>query len=150
MTDDRYIKDLGYIDEKLLFFGGVYSNFQALTELKKYAEANGYLPVNIFCTGDIAGYCAQPNECIELIQQWGINAIAGNVELQLRNAEDDCGCGFSADSRCDLFSRNWYDYTKSKITALSIEYLNTLPHHFCFGYGNDRIMLVHGSWFHTS
>lgn len=150
MMEEKAIKDIGTINGRLLFFGGVYSNLQALEALKNWADENDYTPSNIFCTGDILGYCAQPVECIDLIKQWGIYSIAGNVEIQVRNAEEDCGCDFKDGGRCDLFSRNWYAYTQSKMDSEAIEWLHSLAHHIQFILGDKKITIVHGSWFHTS
>ena len=148
--EQKIIKDLGAIHGKLLFFGGVYSNLQALESLKNWADANDYNPQNIFCTGDVLGYCAQPLECIALLKEWNVHVVAGNVELQIRNDETDCGCDFTSGGRCDLFSKNWYAYTQSKINADAKNWLHTLPHHIKFIYGNKKITMVHGSWFHIS
>ncbi len=150
MVEKKTIENLGEIKGKLLFFGGVYSNLQALKSLKMWAAKNDFLPENIFCTGDILGYCAQPVECIELIKAWNINSIAGNVEMQIRNDEDNCGCDFVTEGRCDVFSKNWYSYIQSKINKATKDWLCTLPHHIRINYGNDIITIVHGSWFHIS
>jgi predicted phosphodiesterase len=150
MNNKKTIQDLKNKTGKLLFFGGVYSNLQSLQALKKIANDAGYLPENIFCTGDIVGYCAQPNECIGLIKDWGIHSIAGNVELQLREDADDCGCDFSTGGTCDLLSKNWYSFAKNTITEESRSWLNTLPEHIRFTWHGKKIMLVHGSWFNTS
>ncbi len=150
MKAARVIKNLGKLKGKLLMFGGVYGNLQALKKLKKWADENNYCNENIFCTGDILGYCAQPAESIKLLQQWDINIIAGNVELQIRNDEDDCGCDFNSGGRCDLFSRTWYAYTKSKIDDSIKDWLHTTPDNIQFSYAGRNITLVHGSWFHTS
>ncbi|MEO6221254.1 MAG: metallophosphoesterase family protein [Ginsengibacter sp.] len=150
MNDEKIITDLGEIDGKLLFFGGVYSNLQALSSLKKWAEENNFLPQNIFCTGDILGYCAQPVECISLLKEWGIYSIAGNVELNIRNNKDDCGCDFESGGRCDLFSKNWYNYIQNNLDTPSKLWINSLPHHIKFKYGKDKVTIVHGSWLHTS
>ncbi len=150
MSEEKNIQNLGTIEGKLLFFGGVYSNLQALEALKIWADKNGFTPDKIFCTGDIVGYCAQPAECIEFIKEWGIYSIAGNVELQLRADEADCGCDFKGGGRCDVFSRNWYAYTKKKMNAVAISWLHTLPHHIQFQYGEKKLIFVHGSWFQTS
>ncbi len=150
MREEKNIQNLGTIEGKLLFFGGVYSNLQALEALKIWADQNGFTPDKIFCTGDIVGYCAQPAECIEFIKEWGIYSIAGNVELQIRNGEDDCGCDFKDGGRCDLFSRNWYTYIQNNITQNSIDWLHTLPHHIQFHWQGKKIIIVHGSWFQTS
>ncbi|MGB3468398.1 MAG: metallophosphoesterase family protein, partial [Cyclobacteriaceae bacterium] len=75
------IKNIGKIQGKMLVFGGVYSNLQALNALKKVAEEEEISTCNILCTGDMVGYCAQPDECLRSIREWGIHSIAGNVEL---------------------------------------------------------------------
>ncbi len=150
MNNKKTIKELKNITGKLLFFGGVYSNLQSLKALKKIADDAGYLPENIFCTGDIVGYCAQPNECIDLIKDWGIHSIAGNVELQLIEDADDCGCDFNSGSICDLLSKNWYSFAKKTVTEESRSWLNTLPEHIRFDWNDKSLLLVHGSWFNTS
>ena len=148
--EERIIQNLKTKSGKLLFFGGVYSNLQSLEALQKWAVDNQYSPHNIFCTGDILGYCAQPVECIQLIRDWGIHSIAGNVELQIRNGDEDCGCDFKEGGRCDLFSRNWYGYTQSRMNEETTSWLHTLPHHIQFSYGGRNLIIVHGSWFQTS
>ena len=150
MSDNKNIQQKKQVTGKLLFFGGVYSNLQSLQALKFWADENGFAPQNIFCTGDIVGYCAQPIESINLIKEWRIHSIAGNVEIQLRNNDEDCGCDFSTGGRCDIFSRNWYNYAQSKMNKEAIDWLQTLPENIQFDFGHHRISIVHGSWFQTS
>lgn len=150
MTDQKTTHDLGILKGKLLFFGGVYSNLQALEALRLWASENSFASHQIFCTGDIGGYCANPMECFDLIRNWQINTIAGNVELQLKDNKDDCGCEFSPDGRCDLFSKTWYNYIKKQMDAVTGTWLTTLPHHITFTYAGKRFAIVHGSWFNTS
>ena len=59
---DKKIKYIGTKSGKLLRFGGVYGNLQALEALISIAETEGIAPENCICTGDITGYCAQPEE----------------------------------------------------------------------------------------
>ena len=134
----------------VLVFGGVYSNLQALEQLKKMADERGIAPQNIICTGDVVGYCAQPEECVQLVANWGIHVIAGNVEIQLRNGDDDCGCNFGEGSRCDLFSRKWYPYAQSKLSPASFEWMKSLPDHLKFQFGTRKVFVLHGSFFNTS
>ncbi len=148
--EQKIIKDLGAIHGKLLFFGGVYSNLQALQAIQQWADANDYNPQNIFFTGDVLGYCAQPLECIDLLKNWKVHCIAGNVEIQVRNNKEDCGCDFSDGGRCDLFSKNWYSYIQSNVDDAAKQWLHTLPHHIQFMYSDKKFVLVHGSWFATS
>ncbi len=148
--EHKVVKDLGSVEGPLLLFGGVYSNLQALQALKQWADEAGYLPSNIFCTGDLLGYCAQPLECIKLAREWGIHLIAGNVELQLSSNEEDCGCEFVEGGTCDLLSKTWYPFTRARMTEDALNWLRSLPHHISFDYGGRKLLLVHGSWFGTA
>ncbi len=144
------IKDLGEIKGKVLLFGGVYSNLQALEELQRIAKEEGFLPSNIICTGDVVGYCAQPEEVVNAVKAWGVPCIAGNVELQLREGEYDCGCEFKEGSRCDDFAKNWYPYAQINLSKESIDWMHTLPEFIQFQYGGKRVFVLHGSYHHTS
>jgi len=130
---------------KLLLFGGVYSNLQALEVLHSWTNTNGFEADQIVCTGDVVGYCAQPQECVDLIKNWGIHCIAGNVEIQLRNGDDDCGCNFSEDSSCDLNSRNWYPFAKENINQDALDWMKTLPLNLVIEFGGVKWGVVHGS-----
>lgn len=145
MKPENMVQDLGIISGKILVFGGVYSNLPALEKLMEIAGQLDISPGNIICTGDIVGYCAQPEECVQRIRQWGIHSIAGNVEIQLRNGEADCGCNFDEGSRCDTFSRKWYPFAQSKLSEQSIEWMKQLPMHLRFKYGRQSIYVLHGA-----
>lgn len=149
---DRLIqtKNVGILKGELLIFGGVYSNLEALISIKDECEKRNISPQNIICTGDIVGYCANPVECMDFIMDWGIHVIAGNVEIQLRENSDDCGCNFEESSRCDIFSRKWYPFAKSKLNEQHIQWMMELPDHLAFTYANKRVEVVHGSFFDTS
>lgn len=150
MSRQKVTKDIGNVEGKLLIFGGVYSNLQALEALKAVSDEQGFAPGNIICTGDIVGYCAQPEESVRLIKDWGIHCIAGNVEIQLRERQDDCGCDFNEDSRCDIFSRNWYAYAQRNVSETSLQWMDTLPDFLTFAHGGRNGIVVHGSYFETS
>ncbi|MDC7994240.1 metallophosphoesterase family protein [Altibacter sp. HG106] len=147
---DKKIKSLGKLKGKVLLFGGVYSNLQALEALICISENLDIPPENCICTGDIIGYCAQPEETLQLFHSWGAHSILGNVEIQLRSGAQDCGCEFRKGSRCDDFSQQWYPYAQSKLSQQSYTYLNTLPDHIEFTYAGKRVMVVHGSWFEVA
>ena len=147
---NKSITDIGQLTGKVLLFGGVYSNLPALEALIDVAESEGIPPENCICTGDIIGYCAQPEETIQTFKNWKAKSIVGNVEIQLRDDEDDCGCDFREGSRCDNFSQLWYPYAKSKLSKDSLNYLETLPDHIKFTLGNKTVSVVHGSYFNVS
>lgn len=143
-------KHLGTLTGELLVFGGVYSNLQALEKLIAIASVQNISPENIICTGDIVGYCAQPEEVVETIKRWGIHCIVGNVELQLRNGEESCGCNFRKGSRCDDLSQLWYPYAQTKLSAQSLDWMQLLPEYLRFRYANKEFLVVHGSYHHVS
>lgn len=138
------------IQGNILLFGGVYSNLQALEKLKRIAEQNNIPAENCICTGDIVGYCAQPEETVQLFKLWGARSIAGNVEIQLKNGAEDCGCDFKKGSRCDSFSQLWYPFAQSKLSKSSLKFISNLPDHIQFQYANKSVTVVHGDWFNVS
>ena len=144
------MKKIGNLKNTVLLFGGVYSNLQALETMKEIAINLGIAGNNIICTGDIVGYCADPEECVTAIKEWGIHTIAGNVEIQLREGLEDCGCDFNVDSRCDLFAKQWYPYAQKKVSKTSIEWMNTIPEFLEFDFYGKKCVVVHGSYFNTS
>ena len=139
-------RDLGTLHGELLVFGGVYSNLQALEAVRGFAKTRGIPASNVICTGDIVGYCADPTPCVELIRDWGIRAIAGNVELNIRDGREDCGCNFDDDSACDLFSRIWYPYAREHSSAAAVAYMHTLPDYLEFAHAGRRVRVVHGNY----
>ena len=147
---EQKIKALADIKGPILVFGGVYSNLQALEAIYKKAQELNIDANHIICTGDIVAYCAQPVECINFIKDWGIHCIAGNVEINLYQGDDDCGCNFSDGGRCDTFSRQWYPYLKSRITEEEIIWMKQLPHYLKFNYAGKKVFVMHGSYPNTS
>ncbi len=143
-------KDLGEIKGKMLLFGGVYSNLQALQELQKIASVEGIPPSNIICTGDVVGYCAQPEETVNVFRDWGAHCIIGNVEEQLREGGNDCGCDFEEGGRCASFADNWYPYAQLHLSDDSIYWMHTLPDYLAFEFNGKKFFVVHGSSHHIS
>ncbi len=135
---------------KLLLFGGIYSNLHALLALKSWAEQHNFTPDQIICTGDIGGYCAHPKAVYDTLERWNVHCIAGNVEIQLRNEEGDCGCDFDEDSRCDLFSRQWYPYVQEQVSTSNLDWMKKLPEHLALQTPMGTFHVVHGSYFNTS
>lgn len=144
------MKSIGNLEGKLVIFGGVYSNYQALEALIEFC-VNEQIPAqNIICTGDIVGYCAEPELCVQTIRDWGINVIRGNVEIQLANDEPDCGCNFNTDSPCSIYSMQWYPYARKNTSENAKNWMKSLPDHITFYYNNLKFGVVHGSYFETA
>ena len=147
---DKGITHIGTKNGRLLLFGGVYSNLQALEQLISIAEAEGITPENCICTGDITGYCAQPEETVQLFKKWGAISIAGNVELQLANDSEDCGCDFKVGGRCDGFSKMWFPFTKGRLSEASLQWISEIPENISFDFGGKKITVVHGNYGNVS
>ncbi|OAV44642.1 hypothetical protein A3850_009125 [Lewinella sp. 4G2] len=150
MTKPTTEKQLGTLTGPVLLFGGAYSNFHALEALKAEADRLGIPPCNIICTGDTPGYCADPEACLDLIEKWGIHSIAGNVETNLVNGTDDCGCGFGDGSRCDMFAKLWYTYAAKNVSPKNLAFMAGLPDFLRFQYAGKEVVVLHGSPRHQS
>jgi len=158
-------KDIGILTGEVLVFGGVYSNLEALKAVQAFAKTRGIAANNIICTGDIVGYCANPTEAIEAVRDWGVHAIAGNVEMNIRDGLEDCGCNFDENSRCDIFSRIWYPFAFKNSSPTAVEYMKGLPDYLTFELGQNsttapltphrgepgrQILVLHGNYEATS
>lgn len=133
-----------YNRNHILVFGGAYSNLQAVERLKEISDFLGFDASRIICTGDVAGYCAQPEETVQFVKNWGINVLAGNVEVQLREGKIDCGCNFEEGSRCDMFSRSWFPFTQQNLSKDSIAWMQTLSTYEERSQNGIAFSLIHG------
>lgn len=139
------IHDLGELSSPLLCFGGPYGNVQATHELKRICEFEGIPPSRVICTGDLIAYCADPAETVETIRRWGIHCIRGNVDDQLVQKSDHCGCGFREGSVCAALSSNWYPRVARTLDDSHLQYLSALPDGLTFLVQNRRFFVTHGS-----
>ena len=136
------IGDLG--SAPVLVFGGAYSNLRALQALRARAAALGVPPSRVICTGDVVAYCAEPEETIAAIRDWGCHVVAGNCEQQLALGADDCGCGFAQGSACDSLSKGWYAFAAARLSAASRAWMGQLPNSLWFTYRGFSLRVVHG------
>ena len=139
------IKHLGDIAEKLLVFGGPYSNLAATMALQARAAELDIPAERIICTGDVVAYCAEPAQTIDLIRDWGIHVVMGNCEEALAFSEADCGCGFAEDSSCSTLAVTWYQYADRHVTVEQRRWMQGLPRSIEFKAGSRSFKLVHGS-----
>lgn len=138
-------KHLGTLHGKVLVFGGTYSNYQSLVKMKEIADKLQIPAKNILHTGDLIGYCASPAECTDLVQNWGIHCIKGNVEENIISGSDDCGCNYVEGGRCEMFSRSWFPFAKSKVTSQNMRFLEAMPNRIDFTYAGQKVSMIHGS-----
>ncbi|MEL6289246.1 MAG: metallophosphoesterase family protein [Pseudomonadota bacterium] len=130
--------------DRLLVFGGPYSNLEALDALIAQANVHDIEPSAVICTGDLAAYCANPAEVIARVRDWGCHVVAGNCEVQLAQGADDCGCGFGDGSACDLLSRQWYTFASGRVDEPARMWLGSLPRAATFTFAGERFRVIHG------
>ncbi len=139
------VLDLGIIDAPLLVFGGPYSNAQATHAMLDVARKRGFAPDHIICTGDVVAYCANPHETTQAIRDAGIHVVMGNCEESLGFDQDDCGCGFDADSACDVLSRQWFSYARTRLDENARAWMRDLPRRITASVSGRRLSFIHGS-----
>ncbi len=133
------VQDFGRFDAPVMLCGGPYSNLHALEAM---AAAAGARPV--ICTGDVVAYAAHPAEILALIRRLGWPVVAGNCERQIAGAADTCGCGFGADTECDLLARGWYPFALDRSDDEARAWMAELPDFGIFMQGERRYGVVHG------
>lgn len=131
--------DFGHLNGPVVLFGGPYSNLRALEALVGAADGR-----DAVCTGDIVGYCAEPNETAALFDAVGYRSIAGNCERQLWDGTDDCGCGYDEGSTCDRLSAGWWPWLVQAAEQATVARLNEFPDIGSFVHGDRRYAVIHG------
>jgi len=137
--------DLGILDDRLLVFGGPYSNFAATRAMRQRALELDIPADRVICTGDLVAYCAEPAQTLELVRDWGIHVVMGNCEEAFAFNEPDCGCGFDSDSQCSTLAVTWYRYADRLIDAGLRRWMQSLPRSIDFQFAGKRFRAVHGS-----
>jgi len=70
---------------KIAFISDIHSNYEALRAAADYIKNDGI--EKVYCAGDIAGYGAQPDECIEALIAMKALCVKGNHEDYLLGSE---------------------------------------------------------------
>jgi len=133
------------MEKTYLIFGGNYGNLEATKALYAKAKELQIPDQNIICTGDMIAYCADVNEVATLVKDWDINVIQGNCEESIAKNSDDCGCGFSKETSCDILSKKWYQYCKKTISDENKKWFSNLPKTLEIKYNGLKILVCHGS-----
>jgi putative phosphoesterase len=95
----------------------VHGNLTALRAVLGLLAAEGvdaYL-----CAGDLVGYGAQPNECVELVAELGATCVAGNHDLMATGRLEDDGIG--------PLARDTLGWTAAALAPSTRAYLDALP-----------------------
>jgi predicted phosphodiesterase len=116
---------------KLAIISDIHANLEALQMcLNRIEELKAD---KIICLGDLVDYCAQPNECIELIRKYADVNIIGN--------HDEAQFNFELAEGFNEYAYISSVHTRSIIKPEYVEYFKTLP----YTYSYEDILFVHGS-----
>jgi len=110
----------------------IHSNLAAFNAVLNDIERRGGMD-EIWCLGDIVGYGPDPQECIELLQQYNHVCVAGNHDLAAIGKIDTSE--FNPDAAA---ASHW---TTKQLSAVDKNYLENLP----LVSEKDNFTLVHGS-----
>ncbi len=133
-----------HADGPVLVFGGPYGNLQATAAVLDEARARGIDADRVICTGDLAAYCANPSETIDIVRASGIHVVAGNCDQQLAAGAADCNCGFAPGSACDRLAQSWFQFSGARITPAQRSWLATLPEQLELRIAGMRLAIIHG------
>jgi diadenosine tetraphosphatase ApaH/serine/threonine PP2A family protein phosphatase len=116
---------------RLAVISDIHSNLEALTSaLRLIDEARAD---RIVCLGDIVGYGANPNECVDLVRQRCSTVILGNHDAAVLNVH-----------LTDSFSHNArtaVQWTRIQLSDENAAFLQTLPYTAI----SDNLLFVHSS-----
>jgi predicted phosphodiesterase len=109
----------------------IHGNLEALHAVLVHLEREGV--DHIVALGDLVGYNANSNECIEIIRARGIDCIAGNHDL--------IALGRLGFERCAVRPEFTLRRTRRELDAGSRKFLSNLPPVRVY---EDSIVLIHG------
>jgi predicted phosphodiesterase len=111
--------------------GDIHGNREALQAALGRLDAHGV--DRIVCVGDLVGYNADPDACVELLRERGATCIAGNHDL--------IGTGRLGFERCSNKAMHSLKRTRRLLRPDTAAYLRSLPSHHVL---EERFLLTHG------
>jgi len=116
---------------RIAVISDIHSNLQALESAMEYIRS---LRVDaLYCLGDIVGYGANPNECVEIVRKEATFVVRGN--------HDQAMFDLSILESFSKLGREATDWTRQELSIENQEYLASLPLRLEVG----RCTLAHAS-----
>ena len=103
--------------QKVGVLGDLHSNLSSLEAVLSLLDLEGV--ERYYCVGDLVGYGARPNEVLNLVQERGIECVAGNHDWAL--------LGKIPAEYFNPYARAALEWTRANISAANLEYLSSLP-----------------------
>ncbi|MBN2307323.1 MAG: metallophosphoesterase family protein [Candidatus Hydrogenedentes bacterium] len=116
---------------KYALISDVHANLEALTAV--LARLDDIAVDQIVCLGDVVGYNANPNECVELIRERQIPTVCGN--------HDAVACGIEEPLGFNPIALSAALWTRENLSRDNLDWLSGLPVNLEF----DGFLAAHGS-----
>lgn len=110
----------------------VHSNLEALNKVLGTFTSRDI----ILNAGDIVGYGAKPNECIDVFRKRKIRSVMGNADFACMS--DDAG-------NMNPVGAEAIDWTRKELSGASMGFLRKLPDKLEVEHKGKRIVIMHGS-----
>ena len=120
---------------KIGIFSDVHSNIEALTAVLKRLEDEGC--DMLLCLGDVVGYGASPNECMQVIREKEIPCLMGNHDEYVQMIMDP------AISKLREEVQKSIEWTQNQLTLEDLKWLGKLPYRLEL---EDELICIHSSF----
>ena len=98
---------------KYAIISDLHANLEALIAVLDKIEETGV--DQVVCLGDVVGYNASPNECVEIVQERGIPTICGN--------HDAVACGLEEPWGFNPIALQAAMWTRDNLTPANLEWI---------------------------
>ncbi len=114
-------------------YSDIHGNLEALQAVLDSMKALGV--ERRICLGDLVGYCANPNECVDIIREKSDLVILGN--------HDSVALGRESSENFNFYARRAIEWTRENLSKESIDFLNKLSYmeaegELCFVHASPR------------
>ena len=114
-------------------YSDIHGNLEALQAVLESMQALGV--ERRICLGDLVGYCANPNECVDLIREKSDLVILGN--------HDSVALGRETSENFNFYARRAIEWTRENLSKESVDFLNGLSYlqnegELCFVHASPR------------
>ncbi|MCK5451479.1 MAG: metallophosphoesterase family protein [Candidatus Omnitrophica bacterium] len=116
---------------KFIVFADIHGNIQAFNSVARGFSRHD--KSEIICVGDIVGYGADPEGCIDLVRELGAKCVLGNHDAALVKKVDI--------TRFNQYAAQAILWTEKNISQRGLDYLDGLD----LVFGNEYFDVVHGS-----
>ena len=112
----------------------IHSNLEALNAVLQ--EIDSQKVDEIISIGDIVGYNANPNECIDILRKRGIRCLMGNHDMR--------ACGMEATNDFNPIAKDAIVWTKEMLSKENLNFLTSQPRTLFLD--EKRAIAIHGSF----